>query len=55
MTMTDCVLFSKEGYDSIMFHIKSALNPCIPCTFPSLGKFFKNFKNNSLLFQELVV
>ena len=38
--MTDCVLFSKENYDSIMSHLKSQF-PQVFST--SAGIFCKNF------------
>lgn len=34
--MTDCVLFSKEDYDSIMSHLKSAQIECQNATESSL-------------------
>lgn len=34
--MTDCVLFSKEDYDSIMSHLKSARIECQSATESSL-------------------
>lgn len=34
--MTDCVLFSKEDYDSIMSHLKSARIECQSATKSSL-------------------
>lgn len=34
--MTDCVLFSKENYDSIMSHLKSAQIECQSATESSL-------------------
>lgn len=34
--MTDCVLFSKEDYDSIMSHLKSAQIECQSATEASL-------------------
>lgn len=37
--MTDCVLFSKEDYDSIMSHLKSAQIECQSATeFSLFGK-----------------
>lgn len=35
--MTDCVLFSKEDYDSIMYHLKSARIECQSATKSSLS------------------
>lgn len=37
MTMIDCMLFSKEDYDSVMSHLKSARIECQSATKSSLS------------------
>ena len=45
--MTDCVLFSKENYDSIMSHLKSQFPQRFSASAGIFVKIFTKFKNST--------